>query len=245
MAEVATGARSELVDDGRAALLRSLEPLARRRVVGGSRPGGRFWWRVGPRIGIRLDDLPAKLRFEIGKAAPADPPLTGRLPIAAEVRVPLGAVPVRVVLERLPVGLRILGIEELVPAELAVLVLPLGGQGLVPLQRQACVAEALFLSSPPPIVLSTPTTRKARTRGCSGAAKLLVSSRSSSVGTSLPCRSRRASGAARSAALRQGRLPERESPPAHVREWRTRARMRETLVDERTTWLTASGLLRS
>ena len=32
-------------------------------------------------------------------------------------------------------------------------------------------------------------------------------------------------------------LPEAWIPPAHVREWRTRARLRKTLVDERTTWL--------
>jgi transposase len=37
--------------------------------------------------------------------------------------------------------------------------------------------------------------------------------------------------------LLEGRLPEAWMPPAHVREWRTRARLRETLVDERTTWL--------
>ncbi len=37
--------------------------------------------------------------------------------------------------------------------------------------------------------------------------------------------------------LCQGRLPEAWIPPAHVREWRTRARLRKTLVDERTTWL--------
>jgi transposase len=37
--------------------------------------------------------------------------------------------------------------------------------------------------------------------------------------------------------LCDGRLPEAWIPPAHVREWRTRARLRKTLVDERTTWL--------
>jgi hypothetical protein len=37
--------------------------------------------------------------------------------------------------------------------------------------------------------------------------------------------------------LCEGRLPEAWIPPAHVREWRTRARLRKTLVDERTTWL--------
>ena len=37
--------------------------------------------------------------------------------------------------------------------------------------------------------------------------------------------------------LCEGRLPEAWIPPAHVRDWRTRARLRKTLVDERTTWL--------
>jgi transposase len=37
--------------------------------------------------------------------------------------------------------------------------------------------------------------------------------------------------------LCEGRLPEAWIPPAHVREWRTRTRLRKTLVDERTTWL--------
>jgi transposase len=37
--------------------------------------------------------------------------------------------------------------------------------------------------------------------------------------------------------LCEGRLPEAWIPPAHVRELRTRARLRKTLVDERTTWL--------
>ena len=36
--------------------------------------------------------------------------------------------------------------------------------------------------------------------------------------------------------LCEGRLPEAWIPPAHVREWRTRARLRKTLVDG-TTWL--------
>jgi len=37
--------------------------------------------------------------------------------------------------------------------------------------------------------------------------------------------------------LCEGRLPKAWIPPARVREWRTRARPRKTLVDERTTWL--------
>ncbi len=37
--------------------------------------------------------------------------------------------------------------------------------------------------------------------------------------------------------LTDGRLPECWIPPAHVREWRTRTRLRKTLVDERTAWL--------
>ncbi len=37
--------------------------------------------------------------------------------------------------------------------------------------------------------------------------------------------------------LCEGRLPEAWIPPAHVREWRTRTRLRKTLVDERTRWL--------
>jgi transposase len=37
--------------------------------------------------------------------------------------------------------------------------------------------------------------------------------------------------------LCEGRLPEAWIPPAHVREWRTRTRLRKTLVDERTNWL--------
>jgi transposase len=37
--------------------------------------------------------------------------------------------------------------------------------------------------------------------------------------------------------LAEGRLPEAWIPPAHVREWRTRTRLRKTLVEERTAWL--------
>jgi transposase len=37
--------------------------------------------------------------------------------------------------------------------------------------------------------------------------------------------------------LGEGRLPKAWIPPAHVREWRARTRLRKTLVDERTTWL--------
>jgi transposase len=37
--------------------------------------------------------------------------------------------------------------------------------------------------------------------------------------------------------LAEGRLPESWMPPAHVREWRTRTRLRKTLIDERTAWL--------
>ena len=40
--------------------------------------------------------------------------------------------------------------------------------------------------------------------------------------------------------LCKGRLPEAWIPPAHVREWRTRARLRKTLVDERTRVAAAS-----
>ena len=36
--------------------------------------------------------------------------------------------------------------------------------------------------------------------------------------------------------LSEGRLPESWIPPEHVRQWRTRARLRKTLVDERTAW---------
>lgn len=37
--------------------------------------------------------------------------------------------------------------------------------------------------------------------------------------------------------LSEGRLPEAWIPPEHVRQWRSRARLRKTLVDERTAWL--------
>src|SRR3954467_14551536 len=37
--------------------------------------------------------------------------------------------------------------------------------------------------------------------------------------------------------LAQGRLPEAWIAPAHVREWRTKTRLRKTLIDERTSWL--------
>jgi transposase len=37
--------------------------------------------------------------------------------------------------------------------------------------------------------------------------------------------------------LSDGRLPEAWLPPPHVIEWRTRTRLRKTLVDERTQWL--------
>lgn len=37
--------------------------------------------------------------------------------------------------------------------------------------------------------------------------------------------------------LAEGRLPEAWIPPAHVREWRTRSRLRKTLIDDRTRWL--------
>jgi transposase len=37
--------------------------------------------------------------------------------------------------------------------------------------------------------------------------------------------------------LCEGRLPEAWIPPAHVREWRTRTRLRKALIDERTAWL--------
>lgn len=36
--------------------------------------------------------------------------------------------------------------------------------------------------------------------------------------------------------LNDGRLPESWLPPEHVRQWRSRARLRKTLVDERTAW---------
>jgi transposase len=37
--------------------------------------------------------------------------------------------------------------------------------------------------------------------------------------------------------LAEGRLPEAWIPPAHVREWRVRSRLRKALIDERTAWL--------
>ena len=37
--------------------------------------------------------------------------------------------------------------------------------------------------------------------------------------------------------LCEGRLPEAWIPPEHLRRWRTRTRLRKTLVDERTAWL--------
>jgi hypothetical protein len=37
--------------------------------------------------------------------------------------------------------------------------------------------------------------------------------------------------------LCEGRLPEAWIPPEHVRQWRSRARLRKTLMDERTAWL--------
>ncbi len=37
--------------------------------------------------------------------------------------------------------------------------------------------------------------------------------------------------------LLEERLPEAWIPPEHVRQWRTRTRLRKTLIDERTTWL--------
>jgi transposase len=37
--------------------------------------------------------------------------------------------------------------------------------------------------------------------------------------------------------LADGRLPEAWIPPEHVRQWRSRARLRHTLVGERTQWL--------
>src|SRR5437763_4762923 len=36
--------------------------------------------------------------------------------------------------------------------------------------------------------------------------------------------------------LCEGRLPQAWAPPEHVRQWRSRARLRSTLVDERTSW---------
>jgi hypothetical protein len=37
--------------------------------------------------------------------------------------------------------------------------------------------------------------------------------------------------------LVEGRLPEAWIPPEHVRQWRSRARLRHSLIDERTQWL--------
>ena len=37
--------------------------------------------------------------------------------------------------------------------------------------------------------------------------------------------------------LGEGRLPEAWIPPEHVRQWRSRARLRHTLIDERTQWM--------
>ena len=37
--------------------------------------------------------------------------------------------------------------------------------------------------------------------------------------------------------LAEKRLPESWIPPEHVRQWRSRARLRKTLIDERTQWL--------
>src|SRR3954447_2537902 len=37
--------------------------------------------------------------------------------------------------------------------------------------------------------------------------------------------------------LTEGRLPEAWIPPEHVRQWRSRARLRHTLIDERTQWM--------
>jgi transposase len=42
---------------------------------------------------------------------------------------------------------------------------------------------------------------------------------------------------ARRQLLTEGRLPEAWIPPAHVREWRSRARLRHTLIGERTQWM--------
>jgi hypothetical protein len=39
------------------------------------------------------------------------------------------------------------------------------------------------------------------------------------------------------ALVADGRLPESWIPPEHVRQWRSRARLRHTLVDERTQWM--------
>ena len=37
--------------------------------------------------------------------------------------------------------------------------------------------------------------------------------------------------------LCEGRLPEAWCPPEHVRQWRSRARLRNTLLSERTSWI--------
>ena len=37
--------------------------------------------------------------------------------------------------------------------------------------------------------------------------------------------------------LAEGRLPQAWIPPAHVREWRTKTRLRMTLIDDRASWL--------
>src|SRR4051812_5519324 len=37
--------------------------------------------------------------------------------------------------------------------------------------------------------------------------------------------------------LCEGRLPEAWIPPAHVREWRTKTRLRKTVIDDRMSWL--------
>ena len=37
--------------------------------------------------------------------------------------------------------------------------------------------------------------------------------------------------------LAEGRLPEAWIPPEHVRQWRSRARLRHTLIGERTQWM--------
>jgi hypothetical protein len=37
--------------------------------------------------------------------------------------------------------------------------------------------------------------------------------------------------------LADGRLPEAWIPPEHVRQWRSRARLRHTLIGERTQWM--------
>src|SRR5207245_11202037 len=37
--------------------------------------------------------------------------------------------------------------------------------------------------------------------------------------------------------LHEGRLPESWIPPEHVRQWRSRAKLRHTLIDEHTAWI--------